>query len=213
MIRTYIKILQKPPGAAAINKQLDFGTAVGLTKNAKRGQTGVVGATKGTFTTRGAWFEQQNKFGIRVKSATPKNLAAEIRTNADWLQKQKEGGHIPATKDVRTFHYRYNGVRYIAVPLPALRPKGSTKVLSRPFWASTIRKKKGTFVVKSKSGNLVVMNRFGPGHGDVVALFTLISEETIKPKDTFYKPIQNQVDRYLGHDISEGIEFALRTAK
>jgi hypothetical protein len=97
MIKTGIRLIKSPPSADKLGKQLDYGTAVGMTKTAKQGQVAVQSATRSGFTTRGSWLAQQNKFGIRVKSATPKDLTAAIQTNADWLQKQKEGGHIDAS--------------------------------------------------------------------------------------------------------------------
>lgn len=214
MIKTGLRLIKSPPSADKLAKQLDYGTAVGMTKTAKQAQTAIVTATKSGFTTRGSWFQQNNKFGIRVKTAKPTDLTAAIQTNADWLQKQKEGGHIPASKDVRTFHITYAGKRYIAVPTPELRPHGSTKVLSKSLWPSTLQKRKGAFVIKSrKTGTLVLMVRFAGGKDGYTPMYILIPDEQIKPKDTFFEPAQQTVDKNLGPNIADAIEQAFKTAK
>jgi hypothetical protein len=199
MIRTYIKILQKPPGAAAINKQLDFGTAVGLTRNAKRGQTAVLGALRGNFTLRGSWFNPSNKFGIKIKPATKTDLVAAVQTNADWLIPHEEGTDKRPTKG-----------QNIAVPTDQVR-RNKRLIIPRGQRPKGLNTK--AFVMQTKHGPVLAQRiTRGPRKG-IIVLYGLERSVHIKKVSTFYEPIQNQVKRFLGHDISEGIEFALKTAK
>src|SRR5688572_13527526 len=91
MIGFRARITQMPPPVAKVLRQLDFGTAVGLTKTAKEGQAAVVGALKGTFTLRGRWFEQNMRHGIKITPATPAKPRSEIKTAADWLEPHETG--------------------------------------------------------------------------------------------------------------------------
>jgi hypothetical protein len=92
MVAFSTKITQSPPSAEKIYSNIRFGTAMGLTKTAKDGQSAVLGALKGTFTLRGSWFQPGNKFGIKIKAATKDDLSAEVRTMADWLKIHEDGG-------------------------------------------------------------------------------------------------------------------------
>jgi len=77
--------LIKRPDMTGIMKQVNFGTAKGLTDTAKQGQAAVVGAIKGTFTTRGNWFNQNMKHGIKI---TPELLAA-VNKRSDAIDAAK----------------------------------------------------------------------------------------------------------------------------
>lgn len=207
------KLVERPPSAAKIIKNMNFGIAVGLTETAKQGQRAVQGSLKSSFTLRGGWTDQSNKFGIKIKPAKRDDLTAEVRTNADWIEKQKKGGSVSGTKPGRTFKYRYGGETYIARPTRELRPKGSTKVLKREVWPSTLRKKKGTFVIKAKSGSLLLMNRFADGPGGLTSLYILDPVITIKPVDTFEEPITKVVNRRLTANIEAGLKRAFATMR
>lgn len=209
-----VRLVQRPPSAEKIAKNINFGVASGLTQTAKEGQEAVKGALRGTFTLRGGWFEQQNKFGIKVKPAKRDDLSAEIRTNADWIEKQKKGGNISGSQNVRTFHYTFEGTRYIAEPSRELRPKGSKKVIGRAQWPSRLRRKKGTFVIKTRGRKIpLLMSRFAPGKSGVAAMYILRRAVTIKPVDTFYDPITKVVRRRGEENIRRGIARALATMK
>jgi hypothetical protein len=209
-----IKKTKSPPSAASIIKQINYGTAVGLTRTAKQAQAAVQSDVPKQFTYRNRWLPQSNKFGIRITSATPAQLTASIQTNADWLQKQKEGGNISASADVRTFHYTYAGKRYIAIPSRLLRPKGSTKVISKSLWPSALRRKKGAFVILTRGSKTpILMVRFAPGKDGYEAMYILKPDVPIKAKDAFTPPIERVVRENLQTNIATGIENALKTAK
>lgn len=199
MIRPIIKILQKPPGAAAINKQLDFGTAVGLTKTAQQGQQAVLGALRGTFTLRGSWFNPSNKFGIRVKPAKKNDLVAAVQTNADWLITHEEGTDKRPTRG-----------QNIAVPTDQVR-RNKRLIIPRGQRPRGLNTK--AFVLQTKHGPVLAQRiTRGPRKG-IVVLYGLERSVHIKKQSTFREPIQKVVDRRLGENIAKGIEFALRTAK
>jgi hypothetical protein len=210
MINLGLKVTKRPPTAANIIKQMTFGTAVGFTKTAKAGQAAVQGEVPHDFTYRNNWLPQGNKFGIRITPATATKLTASIQTQAGWLAKQKIGGTATALSGKRVFPYYYQGENYVAIPSTNLRPKGSNKVLSRKFWPNNL---KNRFVIKTRSGRMLLAVRFGPGKNDVVIMYILVPEIKFKSKDAFTPPIQRVVDHDLQANVLAGIEYALRTAK
>src|SRR5688500_4786210 len=85
------RIIQRPPDATKVMKNINFGLARGLTQTAKDGQAAVLGALRGTFTLRGTWFQQNMRHGIKVKPARPHDLSAEVHTLASWLERHETG--------------------------------------------------------------------------------------------------------------------------
>jgi hypothetical protein len=57
------------------------------------------------------------------------------------------------------------------------------------------------------------MVRFGPGKDGYEAMYILIPDEQIKPKDTFFEPADDVVSKNLGPNIADAIEQAFKTAK
>ena len=197
-----LKVIQtlKPPGWASIVKQLEFGTAVGLTKTAKDAQQGVVSALQGTFTLRGNWWQQSNKFGIKIKPATKTDLSSEVRTLADWLEIHETGGDKTA-----------RGGR-VAVPTDNVR-RNKRMIIPRAQRPAQLRGK-NTFVEKTKSGETVLFKRVGRGKSQkIVALYILEPKVRIRKQSTFYEPIQRIVAANLDRNIKAGIQKALATAR
>lgn len=211
-----IKQIEKPPSAAKIGKQLDFGVAVGLTQTAKEGQKAVHGALRGTFTLRGSWFKQSNKFGIKVKPAKKTDLTAEVGTAADWIEPHERGG----MKKARGGN--------VAIPQPFIRPKGSTKkIVSR----LKPRNLKRTFVLKTKSGPVLyqrvksyakhqgptlsgkVTRRRTRTGSDIQAVYAFERGVRIRKQSTFYEPIEKVVKRRLGRNIDDGLVKAFATMR
>lgn len=79
-------------GVVTLPKQINYATAVALTKTAKAGQSLSVKILKARNIVRGNWWEQGRKYGIKVQTAIPTRLTAVIYTNADWLL-EEEGFH------------------------------------------------------------------------------------------------------------------------
>jgi len=201
--------ITKMPSAEKIAKSLKFGQVRALTQTAKQGQAAVQTAVRSKFTYRNSWLEQSNKFGIRVQSAliSQSQPQATVHTAAGWLVKQKVGGGIAGGQsNRRVFPYTYAGVAYIAIPTKQLRPKGSTKVLSKSLWPSNL---KNVFVIKTKnSGVLLLMVRFGPKQ-NVVPMYVLVKKIDVKAKDAFYEPIQKVLDEHLGPNMVASMQDAL----
>jgi hypothetical protein len=199
MIEFSGKIVQRPPDAEKIAKNIDFGTAVGLTQTAKDGQGAVVSALKSTFTLRGTWFEQQNKFGIKVKPATKADLRAEIRTQADWLEIHEEGGDKTGLRG------------RIAVPTDNVR-RNKRLIIPKAMRPAALRGKR-TFIIKTKHGD-VIFQRTGKGkRSKIKALYDLESKVHIKKQSTFYDPLQVIVQKTLSRNIEAGIAKAIATMR
>jgi hypothetical protein len=141
---------------------------------------------------------------------TATKLSASIQTAAGWLAKQKIGGTAAAGQGRRVFPYWYDGKLYVAIPSTELRPKGSTKVLSRKLWPQNL---KNRFVIPLANGNKLLGVRFGPDRNDVSIMYILVPEVKFKSKDAFTPPIQKVVDRDLHPNVLTAISQALATMK
>lgn len=207
-----VKVVKRPPTAAAIIRQITYGIAVGFTRTAKQAQAAVAPEVSKDFTYRNNWLPASNKFGIRVQTATPQRLSASIYTAAGWLAKQKIGGTAEANQNRRVFPYKYNGQDYVAVPSSELRPKGSTKVLAKRYWPSNL---KNAFVIKAKDGTLLLAVRFriGRDYNDISIMYILVPRVRFKSKDAFTPPIQRVVDAYLQQNVLREITQAVQNIK
>jgi len=190
--------LIKRPDMAGIMKQVNFGTAKGLTDTAKQGQAAVVGAIKGTFTTRGNWFNQNMRHGIKITPAIKDKLHSEVKTLADWLEPHEEG---------RDKTGRGGSV---AVPTDQVR-RNKRDIIPRGQRPKGLGPK--AFKLMTKRG-MVLAQRIHKGkRKGLIVLFGLEKTVRIKKRSTFREPIQKVVDRRLRHNIFEGIRFAMATRK
>lgn len=203
MIPVKARIVKRPPSAAEIAKQIDFGTAVGLTETAKQGQKAVQSALPGTFTIRGSWWQQSNKFGIKIKPAKKTDLSSEVRTQADWLEMHEKGG----TKTARGGS--------LAIPTENVR-RNKRQIIPR---AQRPRALKNTFVLNTPKGR-VLFQRFkrkvGTYNGKptrIKALYALEPRARIRRQSTFHDPIEKVVRRDRGDNIRKGIARAFATMR
>lgn len=199
MLKT--RITQVPWTAAKVMKNINFGLARGLTKTAKEGQSAVVSALRGSFTLRGTWFQQSNKFGIKVKPAKPNDLSAEVRTMADWLEPHETG------KD------KQGGSHRIAIPQWAIRPRGSSMRITSAKKARRLLATGKAFLLKTHRGEVIAMQK---GRGDnerLVVLYGLERRVRIKKRSTFYEPLEKLVSRNGAKNINASITDALNTMK
>jgi hypothetical protein len=214
MIVPKIKLVKSPPSAASQIKQINFGTAVGITRTLQAAQKAVPAEVQKDFTYRNRWLGSGNPFSIQITRAEAKDNppTGSIQTRAGWLAKQKIGGEVQAGQRRRTFPYTYDGKEYIAIPSKELRPRGSTKVLSQRYWPSNL---KNAFVIKAKDGTLMLAVRFKSGRdfSDISIMYILVPNIEVKKKDAFTPPIEKVVAAQLGPNIGSEIEKALRTAK
>lgn len=185
--------------ADKVYKNLVFGAARGLTQTAKEAQSAVQGAARGRFTIRNKWLEQQNKFGIKVKPATPQTLTSAVKTDADWLLKQGEGGNI--------FPYK----NYLAIPTANVRPKGSTKIIRGALRPANL---KNAFVLTTANGTKLLMQRKGRGKKKAnTVMYLLVKKVHIKPTDVFFEPIEKVVKRRMNEIVQASMQNALDTMR
>lgn len=205
MFRIRITQTEKPPSADRIVKNINFGVAMGLTETAKQGQAAVHGALKGTFTLRGSWFKQGNKYGIKVKPAKREDLTAEVRTNADWLELHEKGGmKTPRGQN-------------LAIPTKNVR-RNKKDIITKGNRPKALRNK-NTFVMQTSRGK-VLFQRFkrkiGTYKGEPTklrALYNLQPRARIKRASTFFVPIGKVVRRRLDANIAAGVKKAFATMK
>lgn len=192
------RITKLPFTTAQVMKQVNFGTARGLTQTAKDGQAASVSEIKEKFTTRGNWFNQNMRHGIRIKSAKPADLKADVHTDADWLEPHERGG----TKTGR-------GNR-LGVPTFAMRPRGSKKILSARLRPKALLAAGKAFIMQTPRGEVIARVK---GKDRVEVLYGLEPSVKIKRTSTFYDPIRKVVDKNLKPNIDAGISHAFRTAR
>jgi hypothetical protein len=199
MIPIRIRQVQRPPSAEKIAKNINFGVALGLTDTAKEGQRASQGALKGTFTLRGPWWQQGNKYGIKTKPAKRDDLSAEIRTNADWLEPHETGTDKKA-----------RGGR-VAVPTENVR-RNKRQIIAKAQRPSALRNKR-TFVMQTKRGAVLFQRKFKGKRSHIVALYGLEQSVRIRRQSTFHDPIDKVVKRRLNLNVNRGLARAFATMK
>jgi len=186
------------PDLRAIAKQIDFGTAKGLTDTAKAAQKASIAAIKSTFTTRGNWMEPSNRFGVRVTPARRDKLTAEVHTAADWLKPHETG----EDKRARTGN--------VAVPTDQVR-RNKRMIIPRGQRPKGLAAK--AFKLQTKHG-VVLAQRLKRGkRKGLIVLYGLEPSVKIKRQSTFYEPIEKAVKDNLRQNIAAGIRFALATRR
>lgn len=181
-----------------IIRQINYGTAVGLTKTAKEAQGAVIGALQGTFTLRGSWFQPGNRFGIRIKPATPADPSAEVRTNADWLLPHEEGKNKTARGG------------NIAIPTDQVR-RNKRLIIPRGQRPRGLGAK--AFVLQTKKGPVLAQRISRGKRKGLVILYGLKPSVRIRRQSTFYEPIRKVIDRRLMKNITREIDHALRVMR
>lgn len=195
-----VRVINRLPKADKIIKNIRYGTAVGLTKLAKEGQAASVGAIKGSFTTRGNWYQASNKFGVRIKSATPAKLQSQVHTAADWLEPHERGGDK-----------RARGGGRLAVAVDA-RPNKAARIPSR-FTIRALKNNKNVFKLKTAKGDIIVQRVTRGKNKGLRVLYGLEPRVKVKKRSTFHEPIEKVVKRRGRLVINREINQALRTMR
>ncbi len=177
----------------SLPRQLNYAAAVTLTRVAKEGQSASIRAIKGTFTTRGDWYQPASIFGVRVRPATKDSLEAEVGTRAHWLALHETGG----VKRPRG--------QYLAIPTAAAR-RANNQSVSRSRRPRNARR---TFVAETRSGP-VVFERTG---GGIQALYFLEPRAVIRKRSVVIEPVTQVVDNRFGAIFARALDEALETAK
>lgn len=190
-----IDVITNWPSAEKMEKQIRFGTAVGLTRTAQDAQGAVVERLKDQFTLRNKWFEKSNRFGIKVRAAKPAAMEAEVYTLADWLPIHEEGGDKRPQR------------RFVAVPTSNVRrtKKGIIRKALRP--KNLVR----SFLITTKKNNVpIIFQRRGKGaKSDIFAMYVLRPFTKIRKAGTFLaaasKKIREVRDEHVRKEIAKAI--------
>lgn len=186
------------PALREIAKQIDFGTAKGLTDTAKEAQKASIAAITGTFTTRGRWMEPSNRFGIRITPARRDKLSAAVHTRADWLVPHEEG----VDKRAQSGH--------LAVPTDQVR-RTKRMIIPRGQRPKGLGEK--VFRLRTKHGEVLAQRLKRGTRKGLIVLYGLEPSVKIKRQSTFYEPIKKVVDERLRRNIADGIRFAMATRR
>lgn len=198
MLNFTSKIIQMPPTAEKIYKNIQFGTAVGLTKTAKEGQAGVISALQSKFTIRGQWFKQNTPVGIKVKPATRDSQRAEIWTAAPFLPRHEDGSVKLPYKN------------WLAIPTENVRKSKAAKIPAnlRP------NRLQNAFVIVTKGGTRLLCVRKGRGKNrSVTVMYILVRRAKINKAEIWDQPIRSVIARRLDDNIADGIDKALKTMR
>lgn len=189
------KLVQRPPTAGKILKQLNYGLAVGLTKTAKEAQAEVIRTIKSDtgWQERTSW--TKSPIGIKITPATPQSLRAEVKTKASFLPLHEEGG----TK----FPLR----NYLAVPTQFARPNPGSRIRSENKPKALIASGKAA-IVENDNGTKVLYAHKGPRNG-WVPMYILTPKAKIKRADIWQKPIEKVLKRRLHANIEREQRIAL----
>jgi hypothetical protein len=192
-----LKIIKRPPSAAELIKQVNFGTAVGTTKTAKEGQAASRKSLRSNFTIRNQWPEV-GPLSIKIKPATKTDLTAMIFTNADFLIPHEEGKpKLPRGTS-------------LAVPTDQVR-RNKRAIIPRGQRPKGLAGK--VFVLKTKHGPVLAQRLKRGKRKGLVVLYGLERSVRIKKVSTFHDPIDKVVKTRLRPNIIAGIARALATAK
>lgn len=180
-------------------RQLPFATAVALTKTAQEAQKEVVDGLGDKFTIRTGWAKPSNKFGIKIKAAKKTNLVAEVGTDADWLEKFETG------KD------KLPRGRNLAIPTANVR-RTKRDLIQKSQRPNALRAKR-TFVLKTRSGNVLFQRKFKGKRAQLVALYNLEKRARIRRNSPVYQPVKKIVVRVFGKNFARAYADALRSAR
>jgi hypothetical protein len=197
MIDIGFKFTKMPPSPERVIKSLNFGIARGLTKTAGEAQQAVIGAIKGTFITRGSWFEPRTPVGIKREIAKPDNLKARVHTAARFLQLHETGGTKIPYKN------------FLAIPTSNARKTPQSKI-PKALMPGAL---KNAFIIVSHGVRLLCVRKGRGRRNAVVPMYVLVKRSKIKQQSTFYEPIEKVVNRRLSKNVAESVALALSELK
>jgi len=179
-------------------KNVTFGYARGLTRTAQKAQEDVVEGLRDKFTLRGRWWEKGNKYGIKIKPATTRNLESAVYTRANWLEIHEEGGTKEPSKS-----------RYLSIPTENVR-KNKKDIIRK---ARRPRNLKNSFVIRD-GGQRLFMQRVGKGRrSSTRVMYVLDDRAKIEKKGTFLKASEKSVEKNRDQIMRKSIDDALRSTR
>lgn len=197
MFKISAKLVKAPPSADKILKNINYGTAVGLTKTAKEAQAAVISNMRSTFTIRNQWLT--SPIGIKITPATKTNLKAEIKTAARFLPMHEEG----ATKFPLHNH--------IAVPTKFAQPNKGSRIRAENKPRALIASGQAAIVTSDKGTKILYAHK-GPRKG-WVPMYILTPKAKQKKVDIWEKPIEKVLHRRLHANIEREVAKALATMR
>ena len=182
-------------------KQIPFATAEALNRLAFDAQRQVKSELRQNFTIRRDWVARRINVNKAHKSAWPL-LSAEVGTQDEFMARQELGG----TKAGR------DGGR-VAIP-KAARPNPQT-VTPQRSWPGKLRssRRRKFFAVTSRSGNRLIMQRFGKGKNDVKVFYVLTQSVKIPKRWNFVSTVNNRVGKNYDQVFGAALAYAIATAK
>ena len=194
-----VKVINNLPSAAKIMKNINFGTARGITKTAMQGKDAVINAAESKFTIRNNWLK--SPIGPKVKIAKPSDLKAEISMSAHFGRLHDEGGtKIP---------YR----NWIAVPTKFARPNKRSRIARDLMPSALIESGRGAIVTLDNGSKMIFAKHPRRKNDEFLPMYVLTKRAKIKDVDIFTKPIEKVVDKNLKSNIADGITNAIRTMR
>jgi hypothetical protein len=201
----------------AMQKQIPFAMARALTLTAQDCKTALVGHLTNDFTIRTTWLEQ----GMRIKSATKKNQAAEVGSIDPFMAWQEAGG----TKESNN--------KVMGIPTEVIRGDDNRGIATAGKWPSRLvnsKKGKGAYFVGQfasgkrfvgrKTGAATPRQRVRAGRtGPVLPrepieiVYRFADKVQIKPRWEFEKRILEVCDKEFADNALRAIDEVLRTAR
>lgn len=192
------RITQKPWTPDKVMKNINFGLARGLTRTAKDGQSAVLRSLHGNFQIRNRWPEI-GPLSIQVKSATPRDLSAEVRSRADFLLPHEEG----KAKTAQTG-------RHVVVPTHHVR-RNKRMIIPRGQRPRGLGGK--AFILETKNGPVLAQRITRGKRKGVIILYGMEQKVRIKKVSTFYEPLEKVVSRRGRRHLNDSVQDALRTMR
>jgi hypothetical protein len=187
-------------GADKFAKNVDFGTALALTRTAKEAQKAVLKAQEETFTIRGNWSSPSNKFGTKVKPAKKTDLTADIHSEADWIVPHEEDSQKTPRSGAN-----------LAIPTDNVR-RTKRQIIQRSQRPGALRGKNDV-VLKTRTGKTMLFQRKGKGKKSrLVSMYLLTPRAHIRKQSTFYAPAENAAKNFP-KNLDAALAEAFRTAK
>lgn len=178
-----------------ITAGVQTGFARGLTQTAKAAQAESVRAVQSSFTVRGPWWQESNRFGIKVSAANKTDLAATMYTNAEWLTLHETGG----TKTPRGAD--------LTIPTADVR-RNKRDIVTRGQRPRGLGAK--AFRIQTSTGPALVQRmKRGPDKGRLRYLYWLEPTVKIKKRPSVQEPALKKIERVASSTIATAIREAL----
>ena len=180
-------------------KQVNYASAVALTRTAKEVQGAEIGHIRSAFTVRGSWLREGGKFSVGIIPASKDNLAAVVENRAPWLEDHEEG----KTRQPHGKHF--------AIPQAAVR-RTKTDLIQR---SQRPRALKRSFVLTSKAKGIpMLFARVGRGKGSYLKfIYKLVPRAKIAPDLRFVQTARDTVARVWKAIFEGELVKAIRTAR